>query len=139
MQAEDDSEDADVAENLSRSKSRTVNQECLIRPEKFPGDVFDRWELWVKHYKSVVKANGLSDMPAIEAVPACLTSWVVEEIETVPRQYVDKGLGKMTPQFDALLAVLEPKTQQYHSKRAGPQYMRDFIQGPRTGAYLVDF
>ena len=79
MEAEDDSEESDVAENLCRSKPRAIYQECPIKPEKFPGMFFSRWELWVKHSKSVVKANGWSDMRAIEALPACLTSWAVEE------------------------------------------------------------
>ena len=70
------------------------------------------------NYKSVVKANGWSDMQAIEALPACLTSWAVEEFETVSRHYVEKALGEKTPQFDALLEVLEPKKQQYRSTRA---------------------
>ena len=118
MEAEDDSEESHVAENSCRSKSRTVYQECPIKPEKFPGKNFSRWELWVKHYKSVVKANGWSDMPAIEALPACLTSWAVEEFETVPHHYVEKVLGEKTPKFETLLAVLEPKMQQYRSKRA---------------------
>ena len=114
----DDSEESDVAENSCRSKSRTVYQECPIKPEKFPGNCFNRWELWVKHYKSVVKANRWSDAQAIEALPACLTSWALEEFETVPRHYVEKVLGEKTPRFDALLEVLEPKMQQYRSKRA---------------------
>ena len=118
LEAEDDSEESDVAENFCRSKSRAVYQECPIKPEKFPGKCFNRWDLWVKHYKSVVKANGWSDMQAIEALPACLTSWAVEEFETVPRHYVEKVLGEKTPKFEALLAVLEPKMQQYRSKRA---------------------
>ena len=118
LEAEDDSEESDVAENSCRSKSRTVYQECPIKPEKFPGNCFNGWELWVKHYKSVVKANRWSDMQAIEALPACLTSWAVEEFETVPRHYVEKVLGEKTPRFDALLEVLEPKMQQYRSKRA---------------------
>ena len=118
LEAEDDSEESDVAENSCRSKSRAVHQECPIKPEKFPGKFFNRWELWVKHYKSVVKANRWSDMQAIEALPACLTSWAVEEFETVPRHYVEKVLGEKTPQLDALLEVLEPKMQQYRSQRA---------------------
>ena len=118
LEAEDDSEESDVAENFSRSKSRPIYQECPIKPEKFPGNCFNRWELWVKHYKSVVKANGWSDMQAIEALPVCLTSWALEEFETVPRHYVEKVLGEKRPQFYALLEVLEPKMQQYRSKRA---------------------
>ena len=62
--------------------------------------------------------DGWSDMQAIDALPACLTSWSVEEFETVPRQYVEKVLGEKTPHFDALLKVLEPQMQQYRSKRA---------------------
>ena len=118
LEAEDDSEESDVAENFCRSKSRTVYQECPIKPEKFPGNCFNCWKLWVKHFKSVVKANRWSDMQAIEALPACLTSWALEEFETVPRHYVEKVLGEKTPRFDALFEVLEPKMQQYRSKRA---------------------
>ena len=55
---------------------------------------------------------------AIEALPACLTSWAIEEDETVPRHFVEKVLGEKNPQFDALLAVFEPKMQQYCSNRA---------------------
>ena len=88
-----------------------------INTEIFPGMFFNRWELWVKHYKSVVKANGWSDMRAIEALPACLT-WAVEEFETVPRHFVEKVLGEKTPQFDSSLELVEPKMQQYRSKRA---------------------
>ena len=118
LEAEDDSEESDVAKNICRRKSRTVYQECPIKPEKFPGNCFNRWEQWVKHYKSVVKANRWSDEQAIEALPACLTSWAVEEFETVPRHYVEKVLGEKTPQLDPLLEVLEPKMQQNRSKRA---------------------
>ena len=79
MAAEDDSEESYIAEKFCRSKSRAVYQECPIKPKKVPNKSFSRWELWVKHYKSVVKTNGWSDMQAIEALRACLTSWVVEE------------------------------------------------------------
>ena len=121
MEAEDNSEESDVAENFCRSKFKTVYQECSIKPEHFPGKSFNLWELWVKHYKSVVKANGWSDMQAVEALTAChacLTSWAVEKFKTVPRQYAENVLGEKTPNFDALLVVLEPKMQQYRSKRA---------------------
>ena len=118
LEAEYDSEESDVAENIRRRKVRTVYQECPIKPEKFPGTFFSCWEQWVKHYILVVKANGWSDEQAIEALPACLTSWAVEEFETVPRHYVEKNLGETTPKFDALLEVLEPEMQQYRSKRA---------------------
>ena len=117
LEAADDSEESDVAENFCRSKSKTIYQECPLKPKKFPGTFFNGSELWVKHYKSVVKANGWSDMQAIEALPACLTSWALEEFETVPRPYVEEVLGEKTPQFEALLEVLEPKMQQYRSKR----------------------
>ena len=118
MEAEDDSEESDVSENSCRRKSRVINQECPIKPEKFPGNCFNCWELWVKHYKSIVKVDRWSDAQAIEALPACLTSWALEEFETVPRHYVEKVLREKTPKFDALLEVLEPKMQQYRSKRA---------------------
>ena len=57
-------------------------------------------------------------MRAIEAPPAALSSWAVEEFQTIPHQYFEKVLGENTPQFDALLELLEPKMQQYRSKRA---------------------
>ena len=57
-------------------------------------------------------------MQAIEALPACLTSWAVEEFETVPHHFVEKDLGEKMTYLDALLAVLEPKMQKYCSKRA---------------------
>ena len=57
-------------------------------------------------------------MQAIEAFPACLTSWAVEEFETVHRHYVEKVLREKAPQLEELLAALEPKMQQYRSKRA---------------------
>ena len=94
MEAEEHSEESDVAENFCRNKSSAVYQECPMKPEKFPGKNFNRWELWVKHFKSVVKANRCSDGQAIEALPACLTSWAVEEFETVPRHFVEKVLGR---------------------------------------------
>ena len=94
MEAEDDSDESDIAEKFCRSKYRAVYQECPIKPEKLPGRFFNRWELWVKHYKSLVKANGWSDMQAIEALPPCLTSWVVEKFETVHRHWVEKVLGR---------------------------------------------
>ena len=118
IEAEDDSEESDVAEIFCRCKSRAVYQDCRIKPEKFTGKCFNRSELWVKPYKSVIKANGWSDMQAIEALPACLTSWAVEETETVPRQFAEKVLGEKTQLFGAILEVLEPKMQQYCSKRA---------------------
>ena len=95
LEAEDGSEESDVAENFCRSKSRAIYRECPIKPEKFPGKFFNRWELWVKHFKSVVRANRWSDAQAIEALPACLTSWAVEEFETVPRHCVEKVLGRI--------------------------------------------
>ena len=128
LEAEDDSEESDVAENFCRSKFRAIYQKCPIKPEKFPGNCFSRLELWVKHFKSVVKANIWSDAQAIEALPACLTSWAVEEFEAVPRHYVEKVLGEKIPQFDALLEVLEPKMQQYRSKRSARSEFKAVIQ-----------
>ena len=69
-----------------RRKSKAVYEKSPIKPERFLGKAFKRWELWVKHYKSVNKVNGWSDQQAIAALPACLTSWAVEEFETVPRK-----------------------------------------------------
>ena len=72
----------------------------------------------MKHYKSVAKANGWSDQQATAAFPACLTSWAVEELETVPRKYIEKLPGEPSPTFSNLLEVLKPKMQQYRSPRA---------------------
>ena len=88
-EAEVDSEESDLAEILCRSKSKTVYQESPIKLEKFLGRLLNRWEFWVKPFISVVKANGWSDMQAIEALPAWLTSWAVEEFETLSRLFVE--------------------------------------------------
>ena len=59
-EAEDDSEETDVAEKFCRSKCKTVYQECPNKLEKFPGKFFNRWELWVRQYKYIVELmNGL--------------------------------------------------------------------------------
>ena len=52
-------------------KTKAVYGKSPIKPEKFPGKDFNRWELWVKHYKSVAKANSWTDQQAIAALPAC--------------------------------------------------------------------
>ena len=66
----------------------------------------------------MAKANGWSDQQAIAVLPACLTSWAVEEFEKVPRKYIEKVPGEPTPTFSNLLEVLQPKMQQYRSPRA---------------------
>ena len=48
----------------------------------------------------------------------CLTSWAVEEFETVPRKYIEELPEEPTPTFSNLLEVLKPKKQQYRSPRA---------------------
>ena len=115
-----DSDDSTFAEPLGgkHKKTKAVYEKSPIKPEKFPGKDFNRWELWVKHYKSVAKANGWTDQQAIAALPACLTSWAVEEFETVPRKYIEKVPGETAPTFENLLEILKPKMQQYRSPRA---------------------
>ena len=72
----------------------------------------------MKHYKSVAKANGWTDQQAIAALPACLTSWAVEEFEIVPRKYIEKVPVEEAPIFETLLEVFKSKMQQYRSPRA---------------------
>ena len=103
---------------VRQRKTKAVYEKSPIKPEKFPGKDFNRWELWVKHYKSVAKANGWTDQQAIAESPACLTSWAVEEFETVPRKYIEKVPGEEAPIFETLLEILKPKMQQYRSHRA---------------------
>ena len=71
-----DSEESIFAEPLGvrQRKTKAVYEKFPIKPEKFPGEDFNRWELWVKHYKSVAKANGWTDQQAIAALPACFLS-----------------------------------------------------------------
>ena len=109
-----DSDESISAEPLGvrQRKTKAVYEKSPIKPEKFPGKDFNRWELWVKHYKSVAKANGWTDQQAIAALPACLTSWAAEEFETVPRKYIEKVPGEDAPIFETLLEVLKPKMQQ---------------------------
>ena len=109
-----DSDESIFAEPLGvrQGKTKAVYEKSPIKPEKFPGKVFNRWELWVKHYITAAKANGWTDQQAIAALPACLTSWAVEEFETVPHKYIEKVPGKETPIFETVLEVLKPKMQQ---------------------------
>ena len=72
----------------------------------------------MKHYKSVAKANGWTDQQAIAALPACLTSWAVEEFETVSRKYIEKVPTEEAPIFETLLEAEKPKMQQYRSPGA---------------------
>ena len=115
-----DSDESIFAEPLGvrQRKTKAVYEKSPIKPEKFPGKDFNRWELLVKHYKSVAEANGLTDQQANTALPACLTFWAVEEFETVPRKYIEKVPGEEAPIFETLLGVLKPKMQQYSSPRA---------------------
>ena len=57
-------------------------------------------------------------MQATEALPVCLTSWAVENFESVPRHFVEKVLGEKMPHSDALLEVPDPEMQQNRTKRA---------------------
>ena len=51
-------------------------------------------------------------------MPTCLTSWAIEEFETVPQRYIEKKPGSYPPRFEELLEILKPKMQQYCSQRA---------------------
>ena len=90
-----DSDESLFAEPLCvrQRKTKAVYEKSPIEPEKFRGKDFNRWELWVKHYKSVAKANGWTDQQAIAALPAFLTTRAVEEFETVARKYIEKVPG----------------------------------------------
>ena len=94
---------------LRQRKTKAVYERSPIKPEIFPGKDFNRWELWVKHYKYVATANGWTDQQTIVAVPACLTSWAVEEFETLPRKYIEKVPGESAPIFETLLENLKQK------------------------------
>ena len=115
-----DSGESIFAEPLSvrQWKTKAVYEKSPIKTEKFPGKDFNRWELWVKHYKSVAKVNVWTDQQAIAARPACLTSWAVDEFETFPRKYIEKVPGEEAAIFETLLEILKPKMQQYRSPRA---------------------
>ena len=41
-----------------RKKSKAVYEKSPIKLKRFPSNNFNRWELWVKHCKSVAKTNG---------------------------------------------------------------------------------
>ena len=125
-----DSDETIFAEPLAvgQRKTKAVYEKSPIKPEKFPGKDFNRWELWVKHYKSVAKANGWTDQQAIAALPACLTPWAVEEFETVPRKYIEKVPGEEAPIFETLLEIPKLKMQQYRSARANLSEFISVIQ-----------
>ena len=115
-----DSDDSIFAEPLGmrQRKTKAVYEKSRIKPEKFPGKDFNRWDLWVKHYKAVAKAIGWTDHQAVEALLACLISWAVGEFKTVPRIYIEKVPRESAPVFETLLEILKPKIQQYRCTRA---------------------
>ena len=67
-----DNDQSTFAEPLGvrQRKTKAVYEKSPIKPEKFPGKDFNRWDLSVKHYKAVAKANGWTDQQAIAALPA---------------------------------------------------------------------
>ena len=113
-----DSDDSKVLENESRKRQKPLYEKSPIKTEKFPSKDYTRWENWVKHFKSVAKANGCNDSQKIAAMPTCLTSWAIEVFETVPKRYIEKEPGSYPPRFDEPLEILKPKMQQYRSQRA---------------------
>ena len=128
-----DSDESIFAEHLGvrQWKTKAVYEKSPIKPEKFPKKYFNRWELWVKHYKSVAKANGWTDKQAIAALPACLTSWAVEEFETVPRKYIEKVPAEEAPIFETLLEILKRKMHQHRSPRATRSEFKSFRQNEK--------
>ena len=50
-----------VLENESKRRQKPLYEKSPIKPEKFPGKDYNRWESWVKHFKAVAKANGWND------------------------------------------------------------------------------
>ena len=118
IEADLDSDDSMVLENESKRRQKPLYEKSPIKPEKFPSKDYNRWENWVKHFKAVAKANGWNDSQKIAAIPTCLTSWAIEEFETVPKRYIEKEPGSYPPRFDELLEILKPKMQQYRSQRA---------------------
>ena len=82
----------------------------------------------MKHYKSGAKANGWTDQQSIAALPACLTSWAVEEFETVRRKYIEKVPGEEAPIFETFVEVLKPKMQQYRSLSANRSEFKSIRQ-----------
>ena len=143
-----DSDESIFAELLGvrQGKTKAVYEKSPFKPEKFPGKDFNRWELWVKHYKPVAKANGWTDQQTIAALPACLTSWAVEEFETVPRKYIEKVPGESAPVFETLSEIRKPEMQQYWSPRATRSEIESVRQNEneslkeyfRRVRYLVD-
>ena len=103
---------------VRQRKTKAVYEKFPIQPQKIPGEDFNRWELWLKHYESVAKGNGWTDQQAIAALLACSTSWAVNEFETVPRKDIEKVPGEAAPIFEILLEIVKPKTLQYRSLKA---------------------
>ena len=73
------SDDSLALENESKKRQKPLYEKWPIKPEKFPGKDYNRWESWVKHFKAVAKTNGWIDRQKIAAMPTCLTSWAIEE------------------------------------------------------------
>ena len=91
-----DSDDSLAPENESKRRQKPLYEKFPIKPEKFPSKDYNRWENWVKHFNAVALANGWNDSQKIAAMPTCLTSWAIEEFETVPVNMLQKNLA-VTP------------------------------------------
>ena len=118
IEADLHSDDSLVLENESKKRQKPLYEKSPLKAEKFPCEDYNRWESWVKHFKAVAKTNGWNDSQKIAAMPTCLTSWAIEEFETVPQRYIEKEPGSYPPRFDELREILKPKMQQYRSQRA---------------------
>ena len=113
-----DSDDSLAPENETKRRQKPLYEKFPIKPEKFPSKDYNRWEKWVKHFNAIALANGWNDSKKIAAMPTYLTSWAIEEFETVPRKYVAKESGCYAPRFAELLEILKPKIQEYRSQKA---------------------
>ena len=92
-----DSENSDFSDTEVRPRKKAVYQEIPIKPEKFRSKDFDRWDSWVKHFRSIVNVNGWTDSQAIVTLTTFYRSWAFEELERVLSRYVEKGSWIQSP------------------------------------------
>ena len=101
LRAEDDSnsDDSTLTEVAGerRKKSKAVHEKSPIKPERFPGKDFNRWELWVKHYKSVARPKPMGGATS-KLSPHCQRVWLLR-------------LWKSSKRFHASISRKFPESQ----------------------------
>ena len=105
--------DESTENSVPQRKEKPVFSGVPVRPGRFPSKGLNRWGVWVKHFKCVAQANSWTNIQSIQAIPAFLKGWALEDYGTVTAKITDYLRGYSTPALEALLTFLTPGMQQH--------------------------